>query len=192
MRTIVRFGLGLLLLLLTTATSSPAQQAVPPPRPGSGTGANALVWATPTAWIREAPTSRMRRAQYRVPGPGGPAELVVFYFGPGQGGDPMANAARWGSQFTQPDGRPPAEALRTSRLDVAGLPVLLVETSGTYSGGMPMGGGPTATFPNSMLLGAIAQGPDANWFFKLTGPKATVEAQRGAFDVMVRSLKRGK
>ena len=29
----------------------------------------------------------MRRAQYRISGSGGDAECVVFYFGPGQGGD---------------------------------------------------------------------------------------------------------
>jgi hypothetical protein len=40
-----------------------------------------------------------------------------------------------------------------------------------------------------MLLGAIAQGPDANWFFKFTGPAGTVRAQRAAFEGMIRSLK---
>jgi hypothetical protein len=41
-----------------------------------------------------------------------------------------------------------------------------------------------------MLLGAIADGPDAKWFFRATGPQATLEAQRAAFDRMIRSLKR--
>jgi len=44
--------------------------------------------------------------------------------------------------------------------------------------------------PGHMLLGAVATGPDANWFFKLTGPQATVEAQNEAFLGMVRSLKK--
>jgi hypothetical protein len=43
-----------------------------------------------------------------------------------------------------------------------------------------------------MLLGAIAQGPDANWFFRTTGPRATIEAQRAAFDGLIRSLRRGQ
>jgi hypothetical protein len=42
-----------------------------------------------------------------------------------------------------------------------------------------------------MLLGAIAEGPDAKWFFRATGPRATLEAQRAAFDRMIRSIKRG-
>jgi hypothetical protein len=49
----------------------------------------------------------MRRAQYKVPGPAGAGECVVFYFGPGQGGDAQSNAERWASQFTQPGGRSP-------------------------------------------------------------------------------------
>jgi hypothetical protein len=43
-----------------------------------------------------------------------------------------------------------------------------------------------------MLLGAIAQGPDANWFFRATGPRGTMESQRAAFEAMIRSIRRGK
>jgi hypothetical protein len=42
-----------------------------------------------------------------------------------------------------------------------------------------------------MLLGAIARGPDANWFFRATGPRATLEAQRAGFERMIRSLRAG-
>jgi len=45
--------------------------------------------------------------------------------------------------------------------------------------------------PGYMLLGAIAEGPDANWFFKLTGPEATVEAQRAGFEALLKSLRKG-
>ena len=132
----------------------------------------------------------MRRTQWRIPGPGGPAECVVFYFGPGQGGDAKANAARWASQFHRADGSPAGDAVKTREIRVGDLPVVLVEVTGTYVGGM--GSGPSGPErPNYMLLGAIAQGPDANWFFRATGPRATLEAQRGAFDALVRSIKRG-
>jgi hypothetical protein len=43
----------------------------------------------------------------------------------------------------------------------------------------------------SSPLGAVAQGPDASWFFKLAGPGATVATQRAAFDELTGSLKRG-
>jgi hypothetical protein len=133
----------------------------------------------------------MRVAQYRVPGPGGDAECVVFYFGPGQGGDPRSNALRWASQFTQPDGRPSAEVMRSEALAGTPRPVQLVELTGTYDGGMTMTDAPAERRPGYMLLGGIADGPDAPWFFKFTGPEATVRAQREAFVGLLRSLRHG-
>jgi hypothetical protein len=71
---------------------SPVPPSVPAPAPGSGTARQALTWTLPSGWTEEAPSSSMRRAQYRIPGPGGPAECAVFYFGPGQGGDAVSSA----------------------------------------------------------------------------------------------------
>lgn len=164
---------------------------VPAPPGSSGTDGQELVWKSPAGWTQEAPASQMRRAQYRIPGSGGPGECAVFYFGPGQGGDAQSNAARWAGQFRRPDGSPVGDAFKTREIKVGDIPVLLVEVTGTYVGGM--GGGPAGPErPNYMLLGAIAKGPDANWFFRATGPRATIEAQRAAFERMIRSLKRGQ
>jgi hypothetical protein len=164
---------------------------IEPPAAGTGSGSTALTWTTPTGWVAERPTSSMRRAQYRVPGEAGDAECVVFYFGPGQGGDPMANAQRWASQFTLADGRPGSAGLTIESRQVGDIDVLSVEVGGTYQGGFTMQRQKAPLKPNQLLLGAIATGPDANWFFKLTGPEATVEAQRAAFETLVGSLERG-
>lgn len=153
-----------------------------PTRPADGA---ALAWQAPDGWESQPPSSGMRHAQYRVPGPAGDAECVVFYFGAGQGGDGMANARRWANQFEQPDGSSSEEAMATGQTQVGDIPVLTVEVTGTYTGGMS--GGPP--MPEAMLLGAVARGPDANWFFKLTGPQGTVEAQRGAFEGLIGSLR---
>jgi len=161
--------------------------AVVPPPPGSGTGAAGMTWTAPPDWAEEAPTSSMRRAQYRVPGSAGDGECVVYYFGPGQGGGPMANADRWAGMFSQPDGRDSTEVMTTEQIDVGGIPVLLAEVTGTYVNLMVN----DQEMPGYMLLGAIAEGPDANWFFKLTGPEATIREQRGSFDDMVRSIRAG-
>ena len=162
---------------------------IPGPPPGSGGGSQGLSWTTPSGWTKETASSPMRRAQYRIPGPGGSGECVVFYFGPGQGGDAKANAARWASQFRRPDGSPVGDGYKMQETKVGELAVVLVEVAGTYVGGM--GGGPGGPErPKHMLLGAIADGPDAKWFFRATGPQATLEAQRAAFNRMIRSLKR--
>lgn len=68
----------------------------------------------PTGWVAATPSSSMRLAEYRVPAATGtiPVEIVVYSFGPGQGGSPQANLARWKSQFSNPTGGPVAEAPR--------------------------------------------------------------------------------
>lgn len=159
-----------------------------PPAQEAGTGDSAIRWTAPQGWIAEAPSSSMRRAQYKVPGPGGDAECAVFYFGPGQGGDALANAQRWAGQFRLADGKDGQSAMKTREMAVGGIKVLLAEVAGTYVGGMGTTGGEQ---PGHALLGAIARGPDANWFFKLTGPEKTVAAQKDAFESMIRSLKKG-
>jgi hypothetical protein len=211
MRSNRRKALGILALIITVLASSPeswaqtnplppghpplggagARPEVPPPPSGSGTGMQGLVWKIPPGWTQETPASSMRRAQYRIPGPGGPAECAVFYFGPGQGGDAKSNAERWIEQFRRADGGPVGDAAKRRDIKVGGTSVLLVEVSGTFVGGM--GGGPAGPErPNQMLLGAIAEGPDANWFFRAIGPRTTLESQRAAFEAMIRSIRRGQ
>jgi len=174
------------------STPPSAMDALPPVAEGSGTGAAALAWTAPADWVSEPPANAMRRAQYRVPGPGGDAECIVFYFGPGQGGEPMDNAERWAGQFADADGRPATASMKTRSEKVGDVSVLFVEAAGTYHGGSMMGMRKSAPRPDWALLGAVAEGADANWFFKLTGPKATVEAEREAFEAMLRSLRRGE
>lgn len=166
------------------SVDTPDNFTIKPVPPGSGTGATALSWTVPEGWIEEAPSSSMRRAQYRVPGAQGDGSCIVYYFGPGQGGDAADNAKRWAEQFEQADGRPSTEVMKTEALEVDGIVVLLVEVSGDYGGGM--GGQALA---NAMLLGAIARGPDANWFFKLTGPESTLRQQKKSFEALVASIR---
>jgi len=162
-----------------------------PVDPSAGRGESGLSWQAPAGWVAEPPANSMRRAQYKVPGPGGEGECVVFYFGPGQGGSPQANAERWASQFEQPDGRSPLEAMTTRELDEAGTKTLIVEVDGTYQSGSMMGGPAAESKPGWALLGAVVEGADANWFFKFTGPEATVVANRAAFEEMLRSVSQG-
>jgi hypothetical protein len=149
-------------------------------------GDQALVWETPSGWVAETPSSNMRRAQYRIPGAAGAAECVVFYFGPGQGGDAQGNAERWAAQFADAQGAPAVPRTRQAR--VGSFDVLYVEAAGTYLQGA-MTGGAVEQKSGYALIAAVVEGPDANWFFKLTGPAATVEAQRAAFESMIGSIR---
>src|SRR5205085_10815152 len=102
-----------------------------------------------------------------------------------QGGSVDANVQRWLSQIAPEKG---SKAEEPKKRTVNGLAVTTVAASGTYASGMP--GGPTTAKPGSMLLGAIAEGPEGALFFKLTGPKKSVAAARPAFDALVASLKK--
>ncbi len=65
-----------------------------------GTAAS-LTYDAPKEWTSASAGSSMRLAQWRV---GEQSEVVIFYFGPGQGGSTEANIERWMGQFEQPDG----------------------------------------------------------------------------------------
>lgn len=167
--------------------SAPSQGMLPEPVINEAT---LLTWDKPDSWVEEPPANSMRQAQYRVPGEAGDGQCVAYYFGAGQGGDTMANAERWADQFTQPDGRSSRELLQTEPIDVAGMEALLVQVTGTYNeGGMMMTGAPAKTIPDYMLLGAVVEGPDSNWFFKFTGPEQTVRENEEAFRNLVTSVR---
>jgi hypothetical protein len=150
-----------------------------------------LQWAKPDGWMEERPGSPMRMAQYRVPAAPGDSETgecVVFYFGPGQGGDAASNAARWASQFIKPGGGP-ADS-RVSDQKLGARLVTRVEVSGTYQPtATSFGGEAPPPRPGYMLLGAIVPGGDANWFFRCAGPEKTMQANRAAFDGLVASIR---
>jgi len=145
-------------------------------------------WDVPQAWTAEAPASNMRKAQYRVPGSDGDGECIVYYFGPGQGGDPMSNAVRWAGQFAQPDGSSSQDLMKVTKLEGASFPVTLVEVTGIYDGGMTMTDQPATQKNGYMLLGGIAEASAGPWFFKFTGPERTVMAQRDGFVKMMETI----
>ncbi|HYV86419.1 MAG TPA: hypothetical protein VFB49_10950 [Patescibacteria group bacterium] len=170
--------------VLTPETASPG-----PAGPAGDSPHGELRWDAPPSWVQETPSNPMRAAQYRLPAAAGDAEdgeCVVFYFGPGQGGDAASNASRWVGMFTTAEGGP-VEGRITGQ-DVHGRKVTRVEASGTYHA-MSFGGQPAPPpRPGSMMLGAIVPGGDANWFFRCAGPQKTVASARGAFDALVNSI----
>lgn len=147
----------------------------------------AVTWEDPPAWTRLQGSSPVRKATYRpprAPGDKADSELAVFYFGPGQGGSIQANVDRWIGQF---QGVKPASVRREDRT-ANGLRQHTVEIDkGTFASGMP--GADTEPRPDYGLLGAIVEAPSGAYFFKLTGPSASVKAARPAFLKLLDSVK---
>jgi hypothetical protein len=143
--------------------------------------AGGLQYQPPKAW-KLSPPKPMRAATFLVdavkPDAEG-AELAVFYFGEGQGGAVQPNIERWATQF---EGAPKAV---TRSEKIAGFAVTHVEIDGTYLGSMGQG----ATKPGFKLAGAIVEGPKGAVFYKMTGPKKTVDSAKKELMKMLKSLK---
>ncbi len=144
--------------------------------------------AVPKGWSARAASSSMRLAEFTtgtasVPG----AEVIVYFFGPGQGGPVDANLARWKGQFTNPAGGAVYEKVTTDKSGA--FPLTLAEYRGTYARGVGNGSSAEAARPNHVLVAAVAETPKGTLFFQLFGPAAAVEAQRAAYVAFVKSLK---
>lgn len=178
------------------AASSPAAAPTTAPH-GASTGERALSaegstvitptfrFELPATWRREQPSSGLRLAQAVVPGAAGPGELAVFHFGAGQGGGVEANFERWLGQMEQPAGSSPERG----ELTATGFRVSWIDARGTL---LPstMGSGPTSPQPGFRLLGAVVEGQGGPWFFKVTGPEATLAPEREAFFGLLRGVRR--
>jgi hypothetical protein len=141
--------------------------------------------AVPAGWVSRAPSSAMRLAEYTVPGPdaAGGAEVVVYFFGKGQGGSVESNLARWKAQFSTPDGSPVPETV--TRDSTGAFPITIAEYRGTYARGIGTGS-PEQAKPGQALIAAIAETPRGTLFIQLFGPAARVVAER---DALVRFAK---
>jgi hypothetical protein len=178
-------------------TNAPTDSPTPSPERTPGetaalagpSSAGGLRFEMPSPFVRRAPKSQMRAAEYTIDGEPR-AELAVFYFGEGQGGSVEDNLKRWIGQFSQPDGSDSAERAKREELRIRDIPVTLIEVEGTYSGGMAVpGGAPPQPATDSMMLAAIANGPRGPVFFKLVGPKVAVQAASSSFRQGLESIR---
>ena len=138
----------------------------------------------PAGWQQQPPANQMRMAQATIPGAAGSGDLVVFYFGPGGGGGVEDNIQRWIDQMEPAPGSNP----QPETFDANGFRVTWIDVSGTLKPST-MGTGPATEQPNSRLYGAVVEGPGGPWFFKATGPEATLAAERDNFLQMLRSVR---
>jgi len=175
------------------ATSQPGggDSAVPAPisshgdavaQAPAGAPASSIEMDLPKAWEKQDPSSSMRIAQAAIPGPGGPGEFAVFFFGPGGGGSVDANIERWVGQMETSD-HPKPETFESG-----GMKVTWVDVKGTMKPSQ-MGMAPSAPLTDARLYGAVVEGPGGPWFFKATGSNKTLAPQRDAFVAMLKSVR---
>src|SRR6185369_15927057 len=149
-----------------------------------------LKFRVPPGWVEEERTSNMRLAQYKLPKAEGDTEdasLVLYYFGPGQGGSTAANIERWLGQMKQEDGSA-AKSGNLVTTETAGLKMTTVDVSGTYVAETAPGSGTFHNKPDYRLRAAVVETPNGSYFVKLVGPEKTVTQWNDSFVSYLKSF----
>jgi hypothetical protein len=150
--------------------------------------------SVPAAW-KELPPTPMRFKQFTVPkveGDKNDAELVVFYFGPGQGGGAEANITRWKGMFVPPEGKKIDDVAKTETFKVAGFDVTVLDVRGTYKY-KPMPMAPSEELrPDHRMLGVVFGSPQGPYFMRFVGPEKTINKNKKDFDRWLRGFKKDK
>ena len=172
-------NLATLPLLLTLAAGTPVT-------------IDGLTSTAPASW-KEGPSTPMRFKQFTIPAATGDkhdAELVVFFFGQGQGGDTQANLERWKQQFEPPAGKKMADVSKVSTVKLATGQATVLDIHGTYQWkASPMAPGPAEPRPNHRMLAVVLETPKGNYYIKLVGPEKTIEKHKKGFDGWIKGFK---
>ena len=152
--------------------------------PGVTGEAGPLSLEVPKDAVKEKPASEMRLGQWklpRAPGDTDDAQLLIFFFGAGQGGTPQVNLQRWCAQFTDEQGAPACQQSQPAASAPHGLTVTSAAYRGRYKA-MDMLTQQDVDKPKQELLAAVVETPKGMFFIKLLGPEATVAAQHAFFE----------
>lgn len=161
----------------------PKEQNVPTSNllpPASQADAGAQPTWTPAPQWQTLPSNQIRKGNYVYSDDAGSAEITVTSF-PGNTGGLLLNVNRWLGQA----GLPPVEAseleslAQTQELS-AGIEATIVDLKDD-----------SETPDSTRIVAAIVPFAGQSWFFKMSGPYATVDSQLDAFDEMVSNLSFG-
>ena len=182
-------------LLASSACSSKGTASVPTSQSNAAQSnsqaTGELRYKAPDGWVKEQTTSSMRVAQYKLPKTEGDPEdalLVLYFFGPTQGGAVQANIDRWISQMQQPDGSASKDKARTETSTVNGLKITSVDVSGTYTAEMAPGTPGQRNDANYRMRAAVVETPKGNYFLKIVGPAKTMDHWEQSVTDFVKSV----
>lgn len=147
----------------------------------------------PASWKEGEVSSPMRIKQFAVAGKGkdaGDAEIVIFFFGQGQGGDVDANLKRWKGQFQPPQGKAIDDVSKVETVKLTSTKATLLDVRGTYMfKARPMDPGPGEARAGWRMLAAILETPKGNYFIRFVGPDKTVGGGEKDFRAWLKGFK---
>ena len=151
-----------------------------------------LTMAAPESWEKKQPRTRIVEVEYSVPAEEAEtaaARLTMM----ASGGGVQANIDRWFGQFEQPNKKATKDVAKVDKMELAGVPVHMVDISGKFKD-QPRGPfGPTVVRENYRMLGAIIETTNAGTYYvKLYGPAETIHENEKQFVSLIKSLKIAK
>ncbi len=142
----------------------------------------------------EKPSNKFRAYQYRVPKAKGDledAELVVFYFGQGGGGDVDDNIKRWKGFFVPPEDKTIDEMSRVEKFKVGNVAVTYLDVRGTFLYKNPPfdPNAKTQRKRDFRRFGVVFDSEKGPYFITLTGPAKTMAENKAGFDNWIKGFK---
>lgn len=179
-------------LVAALASATPAED-----KKGTPVELGGVKATTPGAWKEEAPSNKMRMAQFKLPkaeGDGEDAELALFK-SPG-GGSVQANLERQEKKFELPADKKAADVIKTEKIKFGDkYDGVYQDIQGTLLKKFPPFD-PNAKItkvPDYRQIYVIFEAKDGDstvvYSMTLLGPAKTVEAHKKAFDEWVKSFK---
>jgi len=189
---LLSLGLGVLCLNPVRAADKPDDKQ--PDRKGALVSIDGLQSRAPADWEEQEPANEMRFKQFRLPAARkgeDNAELVIFFFGTGQGGSADDNVKRWKGTFEPPQGKKIEDVAKTETFKVSGVEITYLDINGTYLSRFPpfAPNAKTVRKPNYRLLGAVFESKKGPYFIKLIGPADTVAHYKKGFDEWLKAFK---
>ena len=141
-------------------------------------------YESPTGWQSE-PASGIRRAVFRITDGDREAKVTVIDFPAGAGpmiADPLSNINRWRSEVG-------LEPLAADDLSAATEPIEIAGLQASYVEAIPAASKSQESNADHGTLAAMATSDDVVWFFKITGDRDLVVAQRDQFKSFLKSVR---
>ncbi len=139
---------------------------------------------SPDGW-QSLPAGGMRKAAFRVADGAREATVTVIDFPAAAGpmiADPLANVNRWRSEVG-------LEPLAAEDLPAATEPIKIDALEAIYIEAIPDASKSKESSADRGTLAAMATGGDVVWFFKITGDRDLVVAQRDQFKSFLKSVR---
>lgn len=185
---------GVVALCLGSVDPGSGQEKQQEKRKGAPVKLDGLESRVPADWQEEPPTNRTRLKQFRLSPIGDDKdniEVVIFYFGEGQGGSVEDNVKRWKGFFVPPEGKKIDDVAKVEKIKVGDVPVTYLDIHGTYSFKFPPfdPNAKTTLRPNYRMLGVVFESKKGPYFIRMVGPADSVAHYKRGFDEWIKGFK---